>query len=378
MALIASSAQYFDWQHLILTSVAGALCFLLVSLAPSIPRLTGSPSALKALQASHKLPTPRVGGVAVFGALVFSTFFAPADLSLNYALFLAAAALLFFVGLVEDLGFGVSPAKRLLAALLTSLLVIFLFGGWIPRFGVAPLDWVMTYGIVGIPITLLVTAGVANAFNLIDGVNGLAAVTATVAAIAMAAISRQAGYESMVVLTTLLVACILGFLIFNFPFGKIFLGDAGAYTLGFVLSWFAIAIMINVPQATPWALLLTLFWPIADMCLAIYRRQSKKSDKMAPDRLHVHQLVMRALEIHVLGRGMRQVANPLSTVVLTPFVAAPAVAGVVLWDHPRAAILAVIGFSVLFFLSYVSAFPLLKAFQRKSACKQQSAMAPAE
>ncbi len=77
---------------------------------------------------------------------------------------------------------------------------------------------------------------------------------------------------------------------------------------------------------------------------------------MMPDRLHVHQLVMRALEIHVLGRRRRHIANPLSTVVMAPFIIAPAVAGVVFWNDSLSAFLALVAFITIFFASYSVAF----------------------
>ena len=92
--------------------------------------------------------------------------------------------------------------------------------------------------------------------------------------------------------------------------------------------------------------------------LAIYRRWRLGAGAMAPDRLHVHQLVMRMLEIRFLGKGRRHISNPLTTLVLAPFVMAPPIAAVLLWDDPFGAILAVTGFTLLFWGSYFAAFRL--------------------
>lgn len=170
----------------------------------------------------------------------------------------------------------------------------------------------------------------------------------------------------MVHLSTMLAAAIFGFFLLNYPFGLIFLGDAGAYTIGFVLAWFGISILLNVPAASPWAIMLTMFWPVADTILAIYRRSRRKAPTMAPDRLHVHQMVMRTLEIYILGRRRRHLANPLSTLALAPFVIAPPVAGVLLWDKPLWAFWAVVAFAILFFSSYAIALPVLSKFRRKN------------
>lgn len=300
----------------------------------------------------HTQATPRVGGLAIFISFTISYWFAPALVTEAYGQFIMAASILFFVGFLEDLGFGISPRLRLAAATLASLVAILLLGVWLPRIDIPGFDAVMGRAWFGVPITLLVTVGIANGFNLIDGVNGLASFTAVIAAVGLSLIAYQADYPVMVELALMLAAVVFGFFLINFPFGFIFLGDAGAYTLGFVLSWFGIAVLLESPQASPWAVLLTMFWPVADTLLAIYRRSRRKADAMAPDRLHVHQMVMRGLEICFLGRQRRRFANPLTTLILAPFVIAPPLAGVVFWNQTVAAFTAVVIFSVVFFASY--------------------------
>lgn len=363
---VTQGAQvHFAWPEASVALVSFLLCLIIVIIGPRVPRVFGKTRNTTAVQAAHSKPTPRVGGIAIFGSIAFSLAFAPSEIAWSYGLFIIAASFVFSVGLIEDLGFGVSPLKRLCAVCVASLLAIWFLGVWLPRMDVPGLDGLMTYWIVGIPLTLLVTAGVANGFNLIDGVNGLASMTAIVTAVALGLISEQAGYTVMVHLSTLLAAGILGFFFINYPYGFIFLGDAGAYTIGFVLSWFGIAVLLNAPDASAWAILLTMFWPLADTLLAIYRRARRNVATMAPDRLHVHQLVMRALEIYVLGRGKRHLANPLSMLVLAPFVIAPPIAGVLLWNQTTLAFLAVMGFLVLFFGSYAVAFRALRLLTRK-------------
>ena len=335
------------------------MCAVILVLAKFFPTHLAKDNQLRAVQAMHIRSTPRIAGLGIFISLAATLPFAPVAISEPYRDFIIATGVLFIVGLAEDLGLGVRPRWRLLAAVVSSLLVVLFLGVWMPRAGIPGFDALMAFWWIGIPITLLVTVGIANGFNLIDGVNGLAALTAITAAAAQAMIADAADYTTMVHLTTMLIAGIFGFLVWNYPFGRIFLGDAGAYTLGFMLSWFAISIMLNAPAASPWALLLTLFWPVADTLLAIWRRMHRKAPTMAPDRLHIHQLVMRALEIHVLGPGRRQITNPLTTIILAPFVIAPPTIGVLLWDNNQGAFLAVITCAGLYFGSYILSFVVL-------------------
>jgi UDP-N-acetylmuramyl pentapeptide phosphotransferase/UDP-N-acetylglucosamine-1-phosphate transferase len=355
---------HFEWHEYVLAALAFVLCVSIVLLRSRFPRLSGRADDLHAVQSMHTQHTPRIGGIAIFGALGLSVIFSPVSISGPYSKFVLATSLLFVVGLAEDLGFRVSPRRRMLAAVSASFLVILLLGVWLPRTGIPGLDMLVDHWAIGVPLTLLITAGIANGFNLIDGMNGLASMTAIAAAIALSLIAEMAGYATMVHLAMMFAAGIFGFFLVNYPFGLIFLGDAGAYTIGFVLSWFGISVLLNSPDVSPWAILLTVYWPVADTLLAIYRRSRRKKDVSAPDRLHVHQMVMRALEICILGRSRRHIANPLTTLVLSPLVIAPPIVGVLLWNQNQNAFLAVVVFGVLFFASYASAPGLIRRFRR--------------
>ena len=356
-----------NWLSLLTTLlVAFAVARLLVLSARSFSILCGQSANVSAVQSAHSKPTPRVGGVAIFAALVLTVFYVPETIAVSYPSFLAAAGLLFFVGLAEDLGFGISPRWRLLAAVGASLAAVVMLGIWLPRLNIPYVDVAMGYWIVGVPVTLLITAGVANGFNLIDGVNGLSGYTGIVAALALAAISVQAGNEALALVLLFLACAVAGFFLVNYPRGTIFLGDAGAYTLGFVLAWFGIALLNAAPSVSAWSILLTVYWPLCDTLLAMYRRSRSKRDAMAPDRLHAHQLVMRSLEILVLGRGRRNLANPLTTLVLAPFVAAPPLAGVLLWNNPLLAFGFAVVFLGLFWGTYFFAADMARVYRRRS------------
>lgn len=340
------------------------ICVLIDRLKVRFPRLSGRHGDLKSVQSAHSTPTPRIGGIAIFAGFGIGLLFVDMRPNAPYPGIFLATSVLFTVGLLEDLGFSVSPGRRLLAAALSSLIVVYVLGAWMPRADVPGLDSVIGHWIVGVPLTVLITSGIANGFNMIDGVNGLAAMTGLATCLALSLIATETGYDSMSLLSLMFGACLLGFLVANYPFGLIFLGDAGAYTIGFVLSWLCISILIQSPTVSPWALLLTVYWPIFDMLVAIYRRMTRERNAMRPDRLHVHQIVMRALEICFVGRHRRKISNPLTTVVLAPFVIGPPAAGVLLWNQSQAAFLAVVAFTIVNLMLYASAETMIRRFRR--------------
>lgn len=350
----------FALSFVLVFSASILVCEALVRAARRWPRLAGRAGDMTAVQRSHVRLTPRVGGIGVFAALLISIIHVPDRLIGDWSSIMMATSVVFIVGLAEDMGWPVSAKLRLLAAAVSALVAIVLIGIWVPRFGVPGFDWAMAAGVLGIPLTIFAVAGISHAFNLIDGVNGLAGFTGLVGAVALGWIASVAGQPELMPFAFYIAFALLGFLALNYPTGRIFLGDAGAYSIGFVLCWFGIAMIWRNPDLTPWAVLLTLFWPIMDTLLAIYRRQRSGKPTMSPDRLHIHQLVMRALEISWLGRGRRHLANPLTTLVLAPVIMLPAVLGIVLWDKAFLAMLTFSGLIVIYFAAYFLTVGMLR------------------
>lgn len=341
-----------------------AICLAIVKLGKRLPIRNQD---LGAVQAAHSSVTPRIGGIGVLTALgVGLALYAPSSLQQSIALFLFALVPLFSVALAEDIGIAMSPAKRLLAAALSSVMVMTLFNTQITRADIPWLDWAFGFAMFGFLFTVLWSTGICNAINLIDGLNGFASGTCTVIAIGIALVAQNVGDTEIATVAWMMVPAFFGFLTLNWPLGKIFLGDSGAYTLGQILAWLGIFLLNRNVEVAATAIGLLFFWPVADTFFAIYRRYRAGRRLDAPDRLHFHQLVMRALEIIVLGRRNRKVSNPLAALLLMPMVAAPVITGVVLWNRPTEALIAIGFFSALFVSSYLAGMRLAQGPARRS------------
>lgn len=308
----------------------------------------------KAVQASHVIPVARIGGLSVLIALAFATlpFIETTNSWPNYLLLLLTVLPVFFVGLFEDLGYFSSPRIRLLAAVFSGAVFILLFGFWIQRTDIPGLDFVIQWVPIGIGFSLFLAAGINHGFNLIDGLNGLSSLTAVGVALSLAVISHQAGLVGHRDILIILISAISGFLVFNFPFGKIFIGDGGAYAIGHILVWMAISILHVAQNVTPLAMLLIFFFPVVDTLLAIWRRMYLGTPISQPDRMHFHQLAMRGIQIIVLGQKRQHIANPLATIFVLPFAFTPMLAGVLLALDRVKATVALLLFTAIFLASY--------------------------
>ena len=316
-----------------------------------------------AIQSAHSGFVPRVGGLAIYISILvlipFLSFgFIPLSLVFDLdaeeiTLLVLSAAPVFSIGLAEDLGFKMSPKIRLGASALSSLLVIILFNVWLESLGIPGVDLLLMFVPFGILFTIFSTVGVVNAFNLIDGLNGLSSYVAISVAFSLSIIAFQVGNTQISIFLLLIVSSVLGFMILNFPMGRIFLGDGGAYATGHLLVWSAIILSNGTSEVSAFSILLVFFWPVADTGLAIWRRWKLGNPADRPDRLHFHQLVMRFLEIRFFGRDRRKISNPLATLVLVPLISVPQVLGVLFWDDFKVSVWCSLGITFVFVATYL-------------------------
>ena len=148
---------------------------------------------------------------------------------------LRTAAPVFFVGITEDLGYRMPPRRRLIASAISALLVLVIFKVWINQLGILGLDNLLFYSPIGILFTIFATVGVVNAFNLIDGLNGLSSYIAISTAIALSIIAFEVNTSSCYIFS--ITNCIvLGFMVLIFLW-KIIFRRWRAYLLGHLLVW---------------------------------------------------------------------------------------------------------------------------------------------
>ena len=356
--------------YAILFFVSFILCLVIILASGYGFYRRGSLDAV-AVQSAHSGFVPRVGGLSIYISLLgliplLSFGFIPLEVVFDLntdelTWLLLSAAPVFSVGLAEDLGYNMSPKVRLCASAVSSLLAIILFKVWLTKVGVPVFDALLIFAPFAILFTIFATVGVVNAFNLIDGLNGLSGYVTISISASLSMIAIQVGNLQLAIFLVLVIAAVLGFLTLNFPFGKIFLGDGGAYAMGHLLVWSAILLTNQSTEISSFAILLIFFWPVADTFLAIWRRWKLGNPTDRPDRLHFHQLALRFLEIRFFGRDRRNLLNPLSTLLLVPLISVPQVIGVLFWDNFATAVWATVGISLLFIATYLLGISLAKS-----------------
>ncbi|MFC4930054.1 MraY family glycosyltransferase [Massilia sp. GCM10023247] len=271
--------------------------------------------ATRGIQKFHSVPTPRIGGLAIMLGLIFAcAFTSPAQQDLLAPL-LAAAAPAFLFGIAEDMTRRVSVGARLIATMASGVACWALTGVSIKSTGVPLLDPALAWLPFSVLFTAFAVGGLANAVNIIDGFNGLASGTVVIGLLALGFIALNSNDPQLATLCFTVCAVTVGFFLVNFPFGKLFLGDGGAYLLGFLLAWLAVTLVNRNPDVSPWAPLLACAYPIYETVFTIVRRLWCRRHPGRPDSCHLHSLV----KIAIAGRYFRRFSAPMRNALVSPF-----------------------------------------------------------
>lgn len=262
-------------------------------------------------QKFHKRPVPRIGGIGVMIALVAGALLVQVkdrSVAAQTWLLIACTIPAFLAGIVEDLTKNVSPRRRLLATAVSAALAIWLLDAVVMRTDIPGFDPLLRqWYVLVVALTIFVISGTANAINIIDGFNGLASMCVLMMILALAYVAFLVG-DSFVFITALITAgAVLGFFVWNFPAGLIFLGDGGAYLLGFILGELGILLVHRNPRVSPIFPLLLCAYPVFETVFTMYRRKLVRGVATgAPDAIHLHTLIHRRLIRWTLSNNLER------------------------------------------------------------------------
>jgi len=266
-------------------------CLILTPIVRDVFRIYGLVDHPDRARKVHAYPIPRVGGIPIMIAYAFALYqFAGEKTPLTEYAPMAwkltpAVLMIFATGLIDDF-FGLEPWQKL--------------AGQLAAAGLACWAGVRVFGIAGyaatwwsIPLTVAWLIVCTNAFNLVDGLDGLAAGMGLVAALTISAAALMAGNPPLAYASVPLAGALLGFLCYNLTPATIFLGDSGSLLIGFLLGCYgavwsqksATLIGITIP-------VLALSIPLLDIILAIVRRFLRNQPIFSADRGHIHHRLL--------------------------------------------------------------------------------------
>jgi UDP-N-acetylmuramyl pentapeptide phosphotransferase/UDP-N-acetylglucosamine-1-phosphate transferase len=249
-------------------------------------------------RSSHSRPTPRGGGIAIVvlglaawvGSAPWWKDFSPTI----YFGYLAAAILVAAISGLDDIR-GLSTWTRFTAHIVAAGIVLGVCGPWqnvsLPILGDFSLGWMR------IPLTFLWIVGLTNAYNFMDGIDGIAAGQALVAGAGWMLVGIILKEPAFIFLGLAIAAASVGFLCHNWPPAKIFMGDVGSAFLGFTFAFLTVWCSRKNPRLAEWSVL--FLWPFAfDSIFTFFRRLSKGENVFAAHRSHLYQRLVQSGMTH--------------------------------------------------------------------------------
>ena len=300
---------YFQFQFATFTQMLNFfLCFLtsfLVAFAsiPSIIRIANRHSLFDEPneRKMHNNKIPLLGGIAIFAASLFSfTIWAAPYFESQHLFIIAALILIFFFGLRDDIA-PLAPLKKLSGQVIASLIVILYcdirLSGLHGLFGIHSMSW-----ITSVFCTIFVMLFIINSFNLIDGIDGLSSGLGIISSFVFGILFFVYGDLMMSVLAFSLCGALFGFIPFNFYKARIFMGDTGTMTTGFILAVLSVHFMefsseVSVNSwfsysSAPTLVLAALIIPVVDMMRVFIIRIIRFRSPFSADRNHIHHRLM--------------------------------------------------------------------------------------
>ena len=301
----------------------------------------------KAIQRIHLNETPRLGGLVFILSLISFVMYCPPNESTQlFKLILICLIPIIFMGIKEDLFHNVEPAIRLLALLFVGWLFRAQFTGPLPILTDIPFIGKLLLLQGGISIFYILSmVAVANGMNLIDGVNGLCGAVALSILSALLFLSYKTGDITMLSLIFSVILILIPFMLMNFPYGRIFLGDLGAYSLGLIVSMLTIILFGRHPEISPWGAVLILIYPSTEVLFSLLRRMVKGVSIYHADTAHLH---LKLFHFFRPQPHYKKIANALVTPTLSGLWIFPLLSITWIYQKPLFIWIAVILFIALY------------------------------
>ena len=325
-------------------------------------------------QRFHDGHVPRIGGVGILlgCAVAWAVAGLPQAVALNVG-WRGNSALLWplllcilpavLTGIVEDVTQVVPARVRLGMTAVSAVLAAWLLGLSVSRVGLQPIDNLLAaMPWVAALFAVIAIAGLPHAFNLIDGYNGLAGMVSILICLAIMHVALQVGDRQLAGMLACLVGATGGFLLLNYPYGKIFAGDGGAYIWGLVIAVACVLLVQRHSIVSPWFPMLLLIYPVGETLFSIYRKLARGQSPGTADALHFHQLIFRRIVRVVLDEEETAdllARNNRTSPYLWMFSGLSIVPAVLFWNNT--VVLAL--FCLLFGLSYVGAYLTIVRFK---------------
>ena len=344
---------------LLLSFFVSAVVTLLVVASSHRHQAWSADHDLSGPQKMHGAAVPRVGGIGLAAGIAAGALMLGAlqpHLFRSTMLMLLCGSPTLVVGLIEDFTKAVRPRWRLLAPAVSGLLGAFLLKAILVRTGWHWFDASFIYPGIALVLTMFVSSGVVNSFNIIDGMNGLASMCSALMLGAIAYVALRCDDQMVGGVALATAGAALGFFVWNYPRGLIFLGDGGAYLLGLMVVESGLMLVYRQRGVSPLAPMMIVMYPVFETIFTMYRRKVLRGRPVSmPDGIHLHTLIYRRLMRWALGSDGRAAltrGNSMTSPFLWVLTSLSVVPAMIWWDNTEMLALCMVLFVVIYLRVY--------------------------
>lgn len=241
-------------------------------------------------QSFHKQPTPRFGGL-LLSLTAFSVYTLENIDNSIINLILLLPFLNLILGTLDDVKFLVNPVKRFFLFLLINFAFIIFYKIKINFFDFVILDYLNSFFFISFIIAFFCIFFSVNGSNLIDGFNGLLTIHSIIIFFILFMVSKTYFFLEVTNLISIILICLLIFLLNNFPFARIFLGDGGSFFLGTLISMIVIYLSNNATNISPFFFAILIYYIFFEILFSVFRKLFQKKNPFLPDKYHLHMLL---------------------------------------------------------------------------------------
>ena len=320
---------------------------------------------LSSPQKVHQNAVPRIGGLSILVGLICAllVLLLQKNNFPNFVIiFLLCSIPTFAIGFAEDLTKRVGVKLRLIFTAFSAALITYVIAFPITHLEIPMVDFLFAIPFFGFIFTVFAITGLANAYNIIDGFNGLASMVAVITLISITYVCFKVGDYELIPICLIMIGSILGFFIWNYPRGLIFLGDGGAYLIGFWIASISILLVSRHAEISPWFALMVNAYPIMETLFTIYRRRIHQNKNPGlPDGIHFHTLIYRRL-LKKRSQEEAFLSNARTAPYLWVLTGLSTIPALLWWNQTKMLTIA----SLLFIISYVWIYRRIVQFKSPS------------
>ena len=302
-------------------------------------------------QKIHKKTAVRIGGLSIVSTILIVNVFIDKNAN-DFLIPFLIVSLFFLIGFYEDITRSLSSVRRLILSIIAASALIFFTSTTLNEADLKIINNLLSYPLIAFLVSILGVSITSNAWNFIDGLNGLASGMASVTLLAFSFIALQ---NDIIIFSNILFSLsliVFGFFLVNIFSGQIFLGDGGSYFIGALVAWSGLKLVNLEPLISAWGIFLIIIYPATEFTFSFLRRIIFGKSPLIADSKHLHSLIYNYISSAKKSK-LKNISNSISGLIIILYGSIPAIISCMIGNDFNKIIITIIAFIFTYILIYI-------------------------